>query len=113
MTKLLLVVDIVVLPSYREGTPRILIEAAACGKPIVATDIAGCLGLIRDGVNGFLVPVRDSKALFSAIETLAADPEKRHRFGMAGREIVLREFDERIVIEKTVDVYREVADSLS
>ena len=100
--------DIVVLPSYREGTPRILIEAAAMAKPIVATDIPGCAGLVVDGVNGLLVPVRESVALADALTTLIADAALRTRFGRAGREIVLSEFDETIVIRKTCAIYREL-----
>ena len=99
--------DIVVLPSYREGTPRILIEAAAMEKPIVATDIAGCRGLVIDGESGFLVPEKSVKPLAEAMERLAADSELRKRMGAAGRQIVLAEFDERIVIEKTLEVYGE------
>ncbi|MCK4585987.1 MAG: glycosyltransferase, partial [Gammaproteobacteria bacterium] len=101
--------DIVVLPSfYREGTPRILIEAAAMEKPIVATDIAGCQGLVKDGVNGYLVPVRDVDALSTAIEKLVNDPELRKKMGQEGRKIVLDEFDDEVVIRKTLDVYGEL-----
>jgi glycosyltransferase involved in cell wall biosynthesis len=100
--------DIVVLPSYREGTPRILIEAAAMEKPIVATDIAGCRGLVVDGENGYLVPVKSVEPLSEAMEKLIVSPELREQFGQKGREIVLAEFDERIVIEKTLGVYGDL-----
>ena len=100
--------DIVVLPSYREGTPRILIEAAAMEKPIVTTDIAGCRGLVVDGENGFLVPVNSVEPLVSAIEKLVDDANMRQRFGRRGREIVLEEFDENIVIHNTMSVYEDV-----
>ncbi len=100
--------DIVVLPSYREGTPRILIEAAAMEKPIVATNIAGCAGLVIDGVNGLLVPVKDSTALAEALNRLIADKILREQFGQAGRKIVLGEFDETIVLAKTRAVYQEI-----
>jgi len=100
--------DIVVLPSYREGTPRILIEAAAMEKPIVTTDIAGCRGLVVDGENGFLVPVNSVEPLVSAIEKLVDDANMRQRFGRRGREIVLEEFDENIVIHNTMSVYENV-----
>ena len=103
--------DIVVLPSYREGTPRILIEAAAMGKPIVATNIAGCAGLVIDGVNGLLVPVKDSTALAEALIRLFEGKKLRERFGQAGREIVLNEFDESIVLAKTWDVYKELTNN--
>ena len=106
MPALLAQSEIVVLPSYSEGTPRILIEAAAMGKPIVATDIAGCRGLVEDGVNGLLVPIRDADALAAALEKLLCDPSLRQQYGAAGRDIVLGEFDEKIVLDKTFDVYR-------
>ena len=100
--------DIVVLPSYREGTPRILIEAAAMQKPIVATDIAGCRGLVVDGENGFLVPVKSVEPVVDALEKLIIDADLRVRFGRRGREIVLGEFDEVTVLEKTLGVYEEL-----
>jgi len=100
--------DIVVLPSYAEGTPRVLIEAAAMGKPIVATNIGGCRGLVRDGENGFLVPVRSSIALADALVKLVCDPALRSKFGSAGRRIALAEFDERLVLERTLEVYEEL-----
>lgn len=108
MLPLLAQADIVVLPSYREGTPRILIEAAAMAIPIVATDIAGCRGLVQDGINGFLVPVKDATALAAALQRLITDRELRQVMGAAGREIVLAEFDEVIVLEKTLAIYREL-----
>ncbi|MBM9605796.1 glycosyltransferase family 4 protein [Desulfopila inferna] len=100
--------DIVTLPSYREGTPRILIEAAAMGKPIVATDIAGCRGLVVNGVNGLLVPPKGSQPLAQALKELILSPQQRHKMGAAGRQIVLNEFDEKIVIKKTLAVYHEL-----
>lgn len=100
--------DLAVLPSYREGTPRILIEAAAMGKPVVATDIAGCRGLVEDGVNGFLVPVKSPGDLAGAIQKLLDDKALREKMGRAGRKIVLEGFDQDIVINKTFEVYREL-----
>jgi glycosyltransferase involved in cell wall biosynthesis len=105
---LLMDADIVVLPSYHEGCPRILIEAAAMEKPIVATNIPGCNGLVRNDVNGFLVPVKDAQSLADAIEVLVLDKEKREQFGKAGRKIVLDEFEEGIVLGKTLRVYHEL-----
>jgi len=107
MPELLAQSDIVVLPSYSEGTPRILIEAAAMEKPIVATDIAGCRGLVENEVNGLLVSVKDSLSLANALERLISDRDLRLRFGRAGREIVLSEFDERIVLARTLAVYAD------
>lgn len=100
--------DIVVLPSYREGTPRILIEAAAMQKPIVATDIAGCRGLVVDGENGYLVPVKSVEPLAAALEKLVVSAELRDQLGKKGREIVLAEFDEEIVIDRTFGIYQEL-----
>jgi len=100
--------DIVVLPSYREGTPRILIEAAAMEKPIVATKIAGCIGLVEDNVNGFLVPVGDAASLAAAIEKLVRNRNLRQTMGKAGRKIVLAGFSEEIVLQKTFAVYRDL-----
>lgn len=101
-------VDAVVLPSYREGLPKGLIEAGACGLPLVTTDVPGCREVVSDGVDGLLVPVKDATALAGAIATLQDDPVLRARLGAAARAKALAEFDERIVIERTVGVYREV-----
>ncbi len=98
--------DIVALPSYREGTPRILLEAAACELPIVATDIAGCRGVVEHGENGFLVPVRDVSKLAGAIGELCADADLRRRMGRRGRQIIEDGFSSEIVIGKTLEVYR-------
>ncbi len=111
MLPLLAESDIVVLPSYREGTPRILIEAAAMARPIVATDIAGCRGLVVHGKNGLLVPTRTVQSLIDALTTLARDPELRRKMGEAGRRIVLEEFDEEIVIGRTMEVYQALIQS--
>lgn len=100
--------DLVALPSYREGTPRILIEAAAMEIPIIATDIAGCRGLVVEGKNGSLVPVRDVSALARAIENLIENEALRFQMGREGRRIVLQEFDEKIVIDRTLACYCEL-----
>jgi glycosyltransferase involved in cell wall biosynthesis len=111
MPNLLQQVDIAVLPSYHEGVPRFLLEAAACGLPLVATDIEGCRVVVRDGVNGFLVPVKDPYALADAIETLIKKPELRRQMGIAGRKIVEAEFDERIILNKWLALYDRVLNS--
>lgn len=108
MAQLFRSVDIVVLPSYREGLPKSLIEAGACGLPLVTTDVAGCREVVTDGVDGLLVPPRDSGALASAIARLVMDAKLRERLGGAARAKVLAEFGERIVIKKTLDVYHEL-----
>jgi glycosyltransferase involved in cell wall biosynthesis len=100
--------DVVVLPSYyREGIPRALLEAAAMGKPLITTDTVGCREVVDDGVNGLLVPVKDAEALARAMVCLISNPAMRERMGKAGREKMQREFDERIVVEKTLQVYQQ------
>ena len=101
-------VDVVVLPSYREGLPKGLIEAGACALPLVTTDVPGCREVVTDGVDGLLVPVRDADALATAIARLHDDPALASRLGAAARARALAEFDEQIVIARTLAVYREV-----
>jgi len=108
MPALMAKADVVVLPSYREGMPRSLIEAAAAGLPIVTTDAPGCREVVEDGVNGILVPVRDSAALAAAIRKLVLDPALAARMGAASRQKALAQFDERIVLAHTLAVYREL-----
>jgi glycosyltransferase involved in cell wall biosynthesis len=83
---------IAVLPSRREGLPKSLLEAAACGRPIVASDVPGCREIARADVNALLVPPDDPQALAEAIARLAHDPDLRRRFGAAGRDMVEAEF---------------------
>jgi glycosyltransferase involved in cell wall biosynthesis len=101
-------VDAVVLPSYREGLPKGLIEAAACGLPLVTTDAPGCREVVTHGVTGLLVPVRNAEALADAIAVLHDDPGLRERLGAAARRKAMSEFDERVVVEKTMHVYQEL-----
>ncbi|MCX7155361.1 MAG: glycosyltransferase family 4 protein [Rhodocyclales bacterium] len=109
MADLLREIDVMVLPSfYREGVPRSLIEAAAAGLPIITTDTPGCRDVVEDGVNGYLVPVRDSNALADALRKVLEAPALAARMGAAGRVKALTEFDERLVFDRTVDVYREL-----
>jgi glycosyltransferase involved in cell wall biosynthesis len=100
--------DIFVLPSYREGLPRSLIEAGACGLPLIATDVPGCRDVIMNGLDGILVPSRDATALANAIWRLVTDADLASRLGVAAREKVLRSFDEKLVIKRTFDVYEEL-----
>jgi glycosyltransferase involved in cell wall biosynthesis len=100
---------IAVLPStYGEGVPKALIEAAACARPIVATDMPGCREIVRDGVTGLLVPPGDVAALAAALARLAADPAQRRAMGMAGRALVEREFSEERVARDTLALYQTV-----
>lgn len=99
---------IVCLPSYREGLPKVLIEAAASGLPIVTTDVPGCREIVRHGENGLLVPVRDVSALVEAIQSLVEDAELRRRLGAKGREIAVAEFSIERVVSETLNVYRQL-----
>ena len=96
---------IAVLPSRREGLPLSLLEAAACGRAIVATDVPGCSEIARPGVNALLVPADDAAALAEAIATLAHDPRLRQRFAAAGRSMVEREFSSAEIGRQIVAVY--------
>ncbi len=106
MRQLMGEVDLMVLPSHREGVPRGLIEAASMELPIITTDAPGCREIVEDRINGILVPVGDAAALAEGIEDLLDNPEKCAEFGRAGRKKVVREFDQDIVFSKTWDVYR-------
>ena len=96
---------IAVLPSRREGLPKSLLEAAAYGRPIVATDVPGCREVARHGVNAFLVPVDDPGPLAGALTVLARDPALRQRMGFAGRQIVENEFSSTLIGQEIVDLY--------
>lgn len=97
---------IAVLPSRREGLPKSLLEAAACGRALVATDVPGCREIARAGVNALLAPPDDPGALADALETLARDPALRARFAAAGRELVLSDLATGAVGAATVALYR-------
>jgi glycosyltransferase involved in cell wall biosynthesis len=100
---------IAVLPStYGEGLPRALLEAAACGRPIVTTDTPGCREVVRHGENGLLVPPHDVAALAEAIAALAADPARRQAMGRAGRALIEREFAEPVIVAQTLALYDEL-----
>jgi glycosyltransferase involved in cell wall biosynthesis len=101
-------VHIVALPTYGEGLPRVLIEASAAGKPIVASDVPGCRQIVQDGVNGILIPCRDVKALADALIRLIKDPARRDRMGHAGRQLVLTRFTNQHINGQTLRLYREL-----
>ncbi|MDD5296570.1 MAG: glycosyltransferase family 4 protein [Rhodocyclaceae bacterium] len=96
------------LPSYREGLPKSLLEAAACGLPIVTTDTPGCREVVTDGDNGFLVPVKDTRLLTAALKKLILDTGLRRRMGERSRARALTEFSQERVIGETLAVYREL-----
>jgi ribosomal protein S18 acetylase RimI-like enzyme len=102
--------DVFVLPSWREGMPRSAIEAAAMGRAMVLTDIRGCREVARDGVEGILVPPRNPTALAGAIERLLRDVSARDRMGRAARARAEERFDERRVADTVVECTREVLD---
>jgi len=97
--------DIFVLPSYREGVPRTLLEASSLAKPIVTTDTVECREVVEDGSNGFLVPVADANTLALKIQQLADDKDLRDTMGKNGRIKAINEFDVEIVVKKYLDIY--------
>jgi len=105
LPELYALMDVCVLPSYREGFGRALIEASAMRKPTVATDIRGCREAVEDRRNGLLVPLSDVAALASAIAELLTDPELAASMGAAGRELALERFDERVVFRRVLAEY--------
>lgn len=105
-------VHVACLPSfYREGLPKALLEAAACGLPIVTTDAVGCREAVRDGDNGLLVPMRDTQALANALRILISDADLRTRMAKRSRARAEREFSSERVISETLAVYRSLAET--
>lgn len=100
-----------VLPSYREGMPKALLEAAACGRPIITTDVPGCRAVVEDGIEGLLVPVRDWSALADAMERLARSPALRAAMGRAARIRAEVEFGQQPVVARTIALYHQVLDA--
>ncbi len=103
--ELLSIGDVLVLPSYREGMSRTLMEGAAMGKAIVTSDTPGCRDVVEDGVTGLLVPPRDVTALAAAVRQLLSSDSLRRRLSAAARQKALQEFDERAVVSRIVDIY--------
>ncbi len=108
MRELIGLSDIVVFPSYREGKPKFLLEAASMGKPIITTDVPGCRDVVENEKNGILVPIKDIESLFNAVIKLINNPELRRKMGEKSRKKAKKEFDEKIVIEKTLKVYKQL-----
>lgn len=101
--------DCVVLPSYREGTSRVLLESAAMAKPIITTNVPGCRDVVDDGINGFLCEVKNSKDLANRMEKMISLSEgERNKIGKNGRKKIIKEFDEKIVIDKYIEVIDEI-----
>jgi len=101
--------DVLTLPSHREGFPRSPMEAAATGLPVVVTDVRGCRETVLDGETGTMVPARDPERLASAIGTLLDDPLARRRMGERGRKLAEERFDQRLVFERVAKAYADLA----
>lgn len=101
--------DVFVLPSYREGFPNSLLQAGAMELPVIATDVCGCNEIVKDGVNGLLVPARDEEALRGAMACLRDDPEGRRKMGAEAARQVERKFSCRIVWDALLDFYGRVS----
>lgn len=99
---------IVCLPSYREGMPKALLEAAAAGCAVVTTDVIGCREAVEPGVTGDLVPVRDSNALAKAILSLIKDEQRRQKYGFKGQERARAVFSVDSVVSQTMKIYKEI-----
>ena len=99
---------LVVLPSYREGLPKVLIEAAACGRAVITTDVPGCRDAILPGQTGLLVPVRDATALAKAIAELIHNPQRCAAMGLAGRQLAESTFDVKSVVQRHLTIYQEL-----
>ncbi len=108
VNKILLETDILCLPSYREGLPKSLLEGAAIGLPLVTTNTVGCREVVLDGVNGYLVPIKESKKLSLAIQKLIEDKELRLRMGKESLRIAKSEFSSEIINSQTLSIYDEL-----
>lgn len=100
--------DIVLLPSYREGMPKTLIEACAMGKPIITTDAIGCRECVDEGINGFKIPVKSSEKLAEAIIKMIEDDSMRVEMGKQSRLKAIKEFDQKQVITKHLELYTQL-----
>ncbi len=108
MPRLLRESHIVCLPSYREGMPKVLLEACAAGRPVITTDVPGCRDVVRSGLNGILVPPRNVEALAEAMHQLLTDGRRRRQMGLQSRTIAEREFGVQGVVQAHLAIYREL-----
>ncbi|MBF0465887.1 MAG: glycosyltransferase family 4 protein [Nitrospirae bacterium] len=99
---------IVCLPTYREGLPKVLLEASACGRPVITTDVPGCREIVKHGKNGLLVPPKNVDALVEALQILINDPQLRQELGKNARKIVLEEFTIERIISETISLYKHL-----
>ncbi|SBW09825.1 Glycosyl transferase, group 1 (modular protein) [uncultured Alphaproteobacteria bacterium] len=100
---------VALLASYREGMPKALLEAAACGRPLITTDAPGCRSLVTDGENGLLVPMKDAAAIAAAVARLAADPAERRRMGAAARRRIEDVYADPVIERQVVELYRSLS----
>ncbi len=105
---LMAAMDVVALPTWREGLGMVLLEAAAMALPTVASRVTGCVDAVEDGITGTLVPPRDPQALVAALRRYLTSPELRRAHGDAGRSRVLQKFDRRVVSDALVEEYRSL-----
>jgi glycosyltransferase involved in cell wall biosynthesis len=103
---------VVVLPSYREGIPKTLIEACAMGRAIITSDAIGCRECVDEGINGFKVPIKDPQSLAKAIEILVNDPKKIIEMGIASRDKAEKEFDVNFVVKAHMKIYNQCLQSI-
>ena len=101
--------DVFLLPSYREGLPRSILEAMASGLPVIATDIRGCREEVTDGETGFLVPVGRPEALTVAMRWFIEHPEQCYSFGQRGREVVEEKFDETKILSRQLHLFAQIS----
>lgn len=111
--RILAITDVYVLPSYREGVPRSVIEAQSMGVPAVVTNIRGCREVVIDGETGYLVPMKDPDSLAGALRRLLSDEKQRAAMGVAARKRMEREFDERVVFQRIAAAYETLLSSTS
>ena len=108
INKILFETDILCLPSYREGLPKSLLEGAAIGLPLVTTNTIGCRDIVEDGINGYLVPIKDSENLALAIEKLIKDNDLREKMGNESFKVVKSKFSSKIINSQTISLYDEL-----
>jgi len=98
----------IVLPSYREGLPRTILEAMSMSRPVITTDTAGCRETVDEGLNGYLVPIKDVDALAVAIQKIIdLTPEERTNMGIQGREKVLKEFNDQLIADNIFNIVQK------
>ena len=108
MTKILNLASIIVLPSYREGFPKVLMEAAACGRPSITTNVPGCKDAVVNNYTGILVPLKNSNLLANEIEKLLNNKNKINKMGSNSRNYALKNFDIKRIVDKHIKLYREI-----